>query len=161
MTTEIIITLFIFGIILLALELFVVPGFGVSGILGIASLVVGIIYVSDTWYEAVFFSFGTLVILGILVYISFRFKATKKMWQKLSLNTRQSNKTGYSAPKPNYEDYIGRQGTALTQLRPAGTAEFQGERVDVVTEGGFIKAGTQVIVIAVEGVRIIVREESV
>lgn len=160
MTTEIIITLFIVGIILIILELIVIPGFGVSGILGIASLVAGIIFVSDTWYEAIFYSFGTLIILAILVYLSFRFKGTRKMWEKLSLNTRQSNQSGYTAPKLNYEDYLGRQGIALTQLRPAGTADFEGERMDVVTEGGYIKAGTPVKVIAVEGVRIIVREES-
>ncbi|MFZ3102022.1 MAG: NfeD family protein [Desulfitobacteriaceae bacterium] len=157
MTTEMIIALFVFGIILLAFELFVIPGFGVSGILGITSLVVGIIFVSDTWYEGVLYSLGTFVILGVLVYLSFRFTGTKKLWSKLSLNTSQSNKAGYTAPKVNYEDYIGKQGIALTQLRPAGTADFQGERVDVVTEGGFIKAGSQVKVIAVEGVRIVVR----
>jgi membrane-bound ClpP family serine protease len=160
LTTEIIITLFIVGIILIVLELLVIPGFGVSGILGIAALVAGIIFVSDTWYEAVLYSFGTFVFLGILVYLSFRFKGTRKMWEKLSLNTRQTNQTGYTAPKLNYEDYLGRQGIALTQLRPAGTADFQGERVDVVTEGGYIKAGSGVKVIAVEGVRIIVREAS-
>ncbi|MDD2235030.1 MAG: NfeD family protein [Desulfitobacteriaceae bacterium] len=158
MTTAIIITLFIVGIILIGLELLVIPGFGISGILGIAALVTGIIFVSDTWYEAMLYSFGTFVILAILVYLSFRFKGTRKMWEKLSLNTRQSNQSGYTAPTYNYADYLGRQGIALTQLRPAGTADFQGKRVDVVTEGGYIKEGSQVKVIAVEGVRIIVRE---
>jgi Membrane-bound serine protease (ClpP class) len=160
LTTEIIITLFIIGIILIVLELIVIPGFGVSGLLGIASLVAGIIFVADNWYEAVLYSLVTFTFLGILVYLSFRFKGTRKMWEKLSLNTRQSNRSGYTAPKHNYEDYLGRQGVALTQLRPAGTADFQGERVDVVTEGGYIKAGSPVKVIAVEGVRIIVREEA-
>lgn len=160
MTTEIIVALFIFGIIFLALELIVVPGFGISGILGIVSLVMGIVFVSDTWYEGILYSLGTLMILGILLYLSFRFMGTRKLWQRLSLNTSQSNASGYTGPNLNYEDYIGKQGIALTQLRPAGTADFQGDRLDVVTEGGFIKSGSPVKVIAVEGVRIIVREES-
>jgi membrane-bound ClpP family serine protease len=160
LTTEIIITLFIVGIILIILELLVIPGFGVSGILGIAALFAGIIFISNTWYEAVLYSFGTIIILGILVYWSFRFKGTRKIWERLSLSTRQTNDTGYTAPKNSYEDYLGRYGTAITQLRPAGTADFQGDRVDVVTEGGYIEAGSKVKVIAVEGVRIIVREES-
>jgi len=157
LTTEIIIALFVFGIILLAFEFIIVPGFGISGILGIASLVTGIVFISDTWYEGILYSLGTLIILGILLYLSFRFMGTRKFWQRLSLNTSQSNATGYTAPKLNYEDYIGKQGIALTQLRPAGTADFQGERMDVVTEGGFIKVGSKVKVIAVEGVRIVVR----
>ena len=159
MATEFIVGLFILGIILLALEIFVVPGFGVSGILGIVSLVVGIVYVSDSWYEGVLYSLGTLLVLGILLYLSFRFVGTKKFWQRLSLNTSQSNRAGYTAPKLNNDELMGRLGTAITQLRPAGTVDFQGERMDVVTEGGFIKSGSLVKVIAVEGVRIIVREE--
>lgn len=159
MTTEIIVALFVTGILFLAIEFIVVPGFGISGILGIVSLVMGIFFVSDTWYEGILYSLGTLIILGILLYSSFRSKRTRKLWQRLSLDTSQSNAAGYTGPDLNYEGYIGRVGTALTQLRPAGTAEFQGERMDVVTEGGFIKSGSPVKVIAVEGVRIVVREE--
>ena len=48
-------------------------------------------------------------------------------------------------------------GTALTQLRPSGTASINGQRVDVVTEGGLIERGTAVKVVAVEGSRIVVR----
>jgi membrane-bound serine protease (ClpP class) len=48
-------------------------------------------------------------------------------------------------------------GTALTQLRPSGTAAIKGERVDVVTEGGLIERGTAIKVVAVEGARIVVR----
>lgn len=161
MTTGIIIALFVFGIIFLALELLVVPGFGISGILGIVSLIMGIAFVSDTWYEGILYSLGTLIVLGIMVYFSFRSTGTRKIWKRLTLNTSQSNAAGYTGPKLNYEDYIGKQGVALTQLRPAGTADFQGERMDVVTEGGFIKAGSQVKVIAVEGVRIVVRAQAI
>lgn len=141
----------------MALEFIVVPGFGISGILGIVSLVMGIFFVSDTWYEGILYSLGTLIILSILLYLSFRFMGTRKIWQRLSLNTSQSNEAGYTGPDLNYEKYLGRVGTALTQLRPAGTATIQGERLDVVTEGGFIKSGTPIKVVAVEGVRIIVR----
>jgi len=160
LAAEVIIALFMLGTILLAVEVMLAPGFGVSGILGLTALVAGIILISDTWYEAVFYSFGTIVLLGILVYLSFRFKGTQKIWQKLSLNTRQSSQSGYTAPDLSYEHYLGREGRALTHLRPAGTADFQGERVDVVTEGGYIQAGAPVKVIAVEGMRIVVREES-
>ena len=95
----------------------------------------------------------------VLAVLSFRFPATRRFWQKFSLSARQTNKEGYVAPKPSYEKYVGRYGTAITQLRPAGTADFDGERLDVVTEGGFVKSGSRIKVIAVEGTRIIVRED--
>lgn len=51
-----------------------------------------------------------------------------------------------------------KQGIALSQLRPAGTADFSGERLDVVTEGAFVTSGSRIKVIAVEGTRVIVRQ---
>jgi len=54
--------------------------------------------------------------------------------------------------------FVGKVGTALTPLRPAGTAEVAGQRLDVVTEGEFIHSGMQIKVIKVEGTRIVVKE---
>jgi len=155
----IIISLIVLGVFLLALEVFVIPGFGVSGILGIAALVTGIFLVTDSLLEGLLFTGGALIVLGIIVYLSFRSPRTRRLWQKFTLSTRQTSKGGYVAPKVQYETYLGRTGISLTQLRPAGTADFDGEHLDVVTEGGFIGHGTGIRVIAVEGTRIIVREE--
>jgi len=155
----IIISLIVLGVFFLALELFVIPGFGVSGILGIAAITTGIFLVTDSLLEEVLYTAGTLIVLGIITYLSFRSPRTRRLWQKFSLSTRQTSKGGYVAPKAQYETYLGRIGIALTQLRPAGTADFEGEHLDVVTEGGFIGPGTGIKVIAVEGTRIIVREE--
>jgi membrane-bound serine protease (ClpP class) len=55
---------------------------------------------------------------------------------------------------------VGQQGSALTALRPAGTAEIGGERLDVVTEGEFIPAGTAVVVTRSDGYRHVVRAAS-
>lgn len=158
MSLGIIISLFIIGVVLLAIELFVIPGFGVSGILGIASLITGIFLITDSLLEGLLYTAGTLVVLAIVVALSFRSTRLRRFWQKFSLSTRQTNQEGYVAPKPQYEGYMGREGIALTQLRPAGTGVFDGVRLDVVTEGGFIKAGASIRVISVEGTRIIVRE---
>ena len=159
MPQGIIAALFMVGIILLAVEIFVIPGFGVSGILGIAALITGIFLVTDSLLEGVLFSGGGLILLGIITYLSFRSPWTRRLWQKFSLSTRQTSKEGYVAPKIHYETYLGRVGISLTQLRPAGTANFDGEYLDVVTEGGFIGPRSRVKVVAVEGNRIIVREE--
>ncbi|ODA42662.1 putative membrane-bound ClpP-class protease [Desulfosporosinus sp. BG] len=155
----IIAALFVIGIVLLAVEIFIIPGFGVSGMLGIAALITGIFLVTDSLLEGVLFTGGALVVLGIITFLSFRSPRTRRLWQKFSLSTRQTSKGGYVAPKVQYEVYLGRVGISLTQLRPAGTADFDGEHLDVVTEGGFIGPGKGIRVIAVEGNRIIVREE--
>ncbi|MHB1652654.1 MAG: NfeD family protein [Desulfitobacteriaceae bacterium] len=158
MSTGFIIALFVLGFIFLVLEIFV-PG-GVLGMIGIIALITGIISVADSVVEGMLYILIMFTILGILVFLSFRFPQTKRFWRKFTLNTRQSNQEGYVAPKPSYESYLGRYGTAMTQLRPAGTADFDGERLDVVTEGGFIRNGSGIKVIAVEGTRVIVREIS-
>ena len=155
----IVISLIVLGVFFLALELFVIPGFGVSGILGIAALTTGIFLVTDSVLEGLLYTGGALILLGIITYWSFRSPRTRRLWQKFSLSTSQTVKGGYVAPKVQYGTYLGRVGIAITQLRPAGTADFEGEHLDVVTEGGFIGPGTAIKVIAVEGTRIIVRGE--
>jgi len=157
----IIIWMIVLGVILIALELFVIPGFGVSGILGIAVLTTVIFLVTDTLLEGVLYTVGSMVVLGIITYWSFRSPRTRRLWRKFSLSTSQTLKGGYVAPKVQYETYLGRVGLSITQLRPAGTADFDGQHLDVVTEGGFIGPRTCIKVIAVEGTRIIVREEKI
>lgn len=159
MSQGLVIALFLIGIALLAIEVFVIPGFGVSGILGIAALITGIFMVTDSLLEGLILTVGVLIILGILIYLSFRSPRIRRLWQRFSLSTRQTAKEGYVAPKPQYEMYLGSVGVALTQLRPAGIGVFDGVNLDVVTEGGYIGQGSAIRIIGVEGTRIIVRAE--
>jgi len=62
------------------------------------------------------------------------------------------------APLLELSSFAGKEGIALTPLRPAGTAEVAGERLDVVTGGEFIEPGSRVIVIRVEGTRVVVKQ---
>ncbi|MDI6880475.1 MAG: NfeD family protein [Desulfitobacteriaceae bacterium] len=156
MSAGLITALFALGLVLLILEIFV-PG-GILGLIGIVSLISAIIFASNSLLEGFLYSMLTLIGLAVLIFVSFRFPATRRYWERLSLTARQTNRAGYVAPKSDYQRYLGRNGIALTQLRPAGTAEFGDERVDVVTEGGFIKSGSAIKVISVEGTRIVVRE---
>ena len=159
MSQGIIISLIVLGVFFLALEVFVIPGFGVSGVLGMGALITGIFLLTDSLLEGVLYTGGALIVLGIIAYLSFRSPRTRRLWQKFSLTTRQTSKGGYVAPKVQYETYLGRVGISLTLLRPAGTPDFDGQHLDVVTEGGFIGPGIGIRVIAVEGTRIVVREE--
>jgi len=80
------------------------------------------------------------------------------MWERLALKTCQTPEDGYVAPKQDFANFLGKEGIALTQLRPTGTADFSGQRLDVVTEGAFVTSGSSIKVIAVEGTRGIVRQ---
>lgn len=156
MGTGFVVTLFVLGIVLLFLEIFV-PG-GILGFLGIVALITGIMLTVDSLLQGLFYVCLLLFALAVLIVLSFRFSQTRRFWERFALKTRQTKKEGYVAPKPSYENFIGTKGVALSQLRPAGTADFSGERLDVVTEGGFIANGSKILVIAVEGTRVIVRQ---
>ena len=75
-------------------------------------------------------------------------------WQRVVLDERE---TGYQAAPLEYKLLEGKSGRTLTDLRPAGTAEVDGQRVSVTTEGDFLEKNTEVEVIEVEGIRIVVR----
>ena len=156
MGTGFIVALFILGIALLFLEIFV-PG-GILGLFGVAALITGIVLSVDSFAQRVFFISLLLLTLTGLFALSFRLPQTRFIWERFSLKTCQTSKEGYLTPDRNYEIYLNKQGIALCQLRPAGTADFSGERLDVVTEGAFVMSGAKIKVIAVEGSRVVVRQ---
>lgn len=150
--------LFIVGIILMLVEAFLVPGFGFAGITGLGALVLSIIIASASIEQAIISLiiaiFGTVV----LVAISFRFMKTRSLWNKLILGVRQQNSEGYIAPEAKLSELLGAEGVTLTPLRPAGSAEINGMRIDVVSEGGFVPPETKIKVVKVEGTRVVVRQ---
>ncbi len=150
------VVLFIVGIALLIVELFV-PSFGILGILGAIALVSGVATAAyDTGNAVVSLSFAfvvALIIAGITAYVFRR----RGIWNKFILSDRLTSEQGYlsGSAKP---ELAGREGVALTPLRPSGTIEVDGERIDAVTEGDFILSGRPIVITKVEGTRVIVRE---
>jgi len=74
------------------------------------------------------------------------------------LSAEEKADAGYTS-RTNYSDLLGAEGVAATTLRPAGTAEINGKRIDVVTDSEYIEHGKPIIVTAVEGMRVVVREK--
>jgi len=148
---------FILGITALVLEIFIIPGFGVAGMAGLVLLAWGVMLLAVDFTQAttalVLALGATLVvfILGLRLFKRF------DLWQRLTLRTKQYREAGYVAPQPDLFQHTGKTGRALTPLRPAGTAEVFGQRLDVVTEGEYIPAGTAIEVVRVEGARVVVR----
>lgn len=155
--------LLIVGLALLAVELLVIPGHGVTGVIGAllvsAAAVMAIAGPSPTAGD-VLSAFGVLgascVVTAAVAYGFIRHLPTSTRWQGLILRGSAESGQGYVSALPR-GDLVGQTGVAVTDLRPAGTAEVAGERVDVVTEGGYVSAGGRILVVRSEGYRHVVR----
>jgi membrane-bound serine protease (ClpP class) len=161
------ILLFLVGLALLLLEIFVIPGFGVAGISGIILIIVSLFLSmlgADPFldFNAVSFAIikltvGFLAAL-ILIFVVARFLPKSNFFKKFILAEEEKADAGYTS-RSNLSDLLGVEGVALTTLRPAGTADFSGRRVDVVADSEYIEHGKPIIVTAVEGMRVVVREK--
>lgn len=149
--------LMVLGFILLLIELFVIPGFGLCGISGLAALTFAC-YLAFERFESPWPGWGALLgtIAILIVFIVF-FPKTKA-WKRLRLDAKEESSQGFQAPSPGLEELVGKTGDSLTMLRPAGTAKIDGKRVDVVTEGVFLPKNTKVKVVMVKGNRVVVRK---
>ena len=161
------IVLFVLGVLLLMAEVFVIPGFGVAGITGLvltlfslgAALIgnVGLSFPTDgAITQAILTLAGTLVLLIVFGYSLARYLPRSGRVNQLVLAPDLGSAMGYTSADTD-EALLGRVGMAVTTLRPAGTAEIDGRRVDVVSQSTFVSAGEPVEVVSVRGSRVEVR----
>lgn len=152
------------GLTLLGLEIFVIPGFGIAGVAGLAAVLAGLTMglvgqgatIRTFASAAGRVSFSVLVALGAGM-IVMRYLPRLPFGRRLMLETELSAGGGYESAPERDRNWLGRVGRTTSPLRPAGIAEIDGERVDVVSEGEMIEAGTTIIVSRVDGNRIVVR----
>ncbi len=155
-----IVILFILGIILVVIEM-ITPGVGVPGILGIISLIAGVILAAQVVSPSVLILIIAAVLLVITAMLIWLYKSATKggrVSKLLMLNTRTSSEEGYTSTSSS-NDLVGLEGITTTVLRPAGTGDFQGRKLDVVTDGEFIPKGTPIRITKVEGFRIVVEKK--
>jgi len=175
--------LFLVGVGLLAVELFVLPGFGVTGIAGFLLIALSLLFSRQDfivptlpWQWDLLGRNAVVVAAGIIAAI-FGIAAIilagprLRLFDRLTLKTRIMGTAG--GPDPDEatvprvvpilstaEDYtalVGKRGTALTTLRPAGKGEFEGRHYVVEADGEFVAAGTAIEVMRVRGNTIFVR----
>lgn len=151
------ILLFAAGMVLLGVELILIPGFGVTGVTGIGLILTSLFLTFDNAVAGMYAISFALILTIIAVIIMLRFFGKSQAWHRIALQTTQTKEGGYIAPVVRHE-LMGKEGTAITTLRPTGTALIDGERVDVVSEGAYINQGNKIKIIKVEGTRVVVRE---
>ncbi len=147
-------TLLVLGFLLLLAEVFI-PGFGVAGITGIILFIIGILLTATTVFEALIMFLLLLLLLTIVLIFVIRSATRGRLSKKLILNDGLSNEDGFTAVE-DMQVFLGKEGKAVTTLRPAGIGLIDGVRLDIVTKGNFIEEGSNIKVIEVEGRRIIV-----
>ena len=158
------ILLFIIGLGLLLAEIFIIPGFGVAGIAGIA-LIFASIFLSllgskpfidmEAVSIAIIQLSGAILfaLLGMFVLVKYLPKSTA--FNRLVLSQSEKSEQGFVS-YPSEKDLIGKIGVAYTTLRPGGTAEIDGKRVDVVADSEYIDKDSKIRVLRVEGIKVVV-----
>ena len=152
------------GLVLIAAEVFVIPGLGLAGVAGtvlvLASATLSMVGSYPSMSEVIS-SFGFIAVailfVAVFAFALVRHLPYSRSLKGILLSDATSREAGYLSA-PDRQDLIGAVGRTVTDLRPSGTAEFGDERVDVVTEGPFLDAGAAVKILRAEGYRHVVRE---
>lgn len=160
------IVLFIIGVILIIIEIFFIPGFGVPGILGVTLVIfslgaalignVGLEFPAvETISRAIWTLAITLIIGVIMIFSLARYLPNTRRFSQLVLSDSSDRSQGYISATPQ-ADLVGMEGQTLTPLRPSGTVKIEDKRIDVVSEGDFIDQGEPVVVVSAVGSRVVV-----
>ncbi len=155
--------LFLGGLLLIVLEIFVIPGFGFAGIAGGLMLTAGLLLsrigpsagMADI-RGALMLLISSFVVTFILFLVLLKYLPQARWMGGIVLDTRQEHVDGYHADQNEGEDLLDKIGVCLTDLRPAGTVELEGRRLDVITSGDYVDLGRTVRIVEVRGNRVVV-----
>lgn len=162
-----VIIMFITGIISIAFEIFVIPGFGIAGICGIlaiaSSIIIALIQketvigvtLSDVAYACLIFFIGLAMALALIWYLSSEF-APKLVKHTVELQRTQQVRQGYIGVDMSPSRHIGQTAVTRTDMRPSGKIMLDGEVYDAVAAEGFIEAGQKVHIIRYENAQLYV-----
>ena len=171
------ILVFLAGVVLLMLEIFVIPGFGVAGITGIvlifASLVltmvfnIGFHFHFDPNIDAAAQIGKSILVVVVSVVAGFflslwlgkKLITADTRFGSMALKTQLDTDKGYSAQDMRLQQYVGMTGTAATFMRPAGKVELDGQLFDATSEHGLIDKGESVVVTKFENAQLVVRKQ--
>ena len=144
------------GVVVIIAEI-ILPSGGILSIVALGVFGYSLFIVFNEISMIIGFSFvaADLILIPVLVIVGLKLLARSPVTLRKTL----SRKEGVSSQSSELESYVGRQGNAVTDLRPAGIAVINGKRVDVVTRGEYLEKDSAIIVTAVTGNQIVVRKK--
>jgi membrane-bound serine protease (ClpP class) len=165
------ILIFVVGIILIVVEIFAIPGFGVAGISGIVLVITGLTLslIGNIGFDFAPVNFNKLissfflVIISIFLSILSSYFLTKSLFSKnklfgsLALETVESAAEGYTTSDSRYREMLGKRGIAHSILRPAGKVMIDGEMFDATALTGYIDKGEEIEVVRYETTQLFVK----
>lgn len=170
------ILVFLAGVILLMLEFFVIPGFGVAGISGIvlilASLILTMVFnvgfhfhfdpdidaVSQIGKSTLIVVFSVIAGFFLSLWLGKKLITADTRFGSMALKTKLDTDKGYSAQDLRMQQYVGMTGTAATFMRPAGKINIDGQILEATSERGLIDKGESIIVTKFENAQLVVRK---
>ena len=166
------ILLFIAGLVLIAVEIFVIPGFGIAGISGIVLLVGGLTLslvgnigfnFSNIELNGLIKAFLTVIIASFFALVGAYFLSMKlfagssgRVFKNLSLQDELTAESGYTSADSTMKSMIGHKGVAFTVLRPSGKIQIEDDIYDATAEMGYIEKGEEVEVVSYHNTQLIV-----
>lgn len=162
---------FVIGVILLLVEVFAIPGFGVAGVTGLTFIIAGLSFAMvDTIgnspfsvnYMALAKSFFIVIIavfssMILSLYLSQKLFSTNR-YGHLALDTVQNKSDGFTSANQGYTDMIGKKGKAFSMLRPSGKVIIDDEMYDATVVSGYVDADTEVEVLSYHTGQLFVRK---
>ncbi|MFY0627524.1 MAG: nodulation protein NfeD [Reichenbachiella sp.] len=153
---------FLIGVVLIAIEIFVLPGFGIAGVAGLilSSGALILVMLNNEWFDfsyvpegdimtALSTTFLALIASFVVMFIGGVKLTESKMFKRIALQDTLSKEEGYTANFKS-ESFIGKKGVAYTILRPSGKVMIDNEMHDAFTRGGYIEKDTPIEVISEE-----------
>lgn len=150
------IAVFLVGVLMIIVEI-LLPTVGLLAGLGVAAMLYSIVLALGGDIGALAALGIALVIAVVLFLLIVSRLPSSRLWNKIILQKSSRTEEGYVSAAERTE-LVGKTGEVLTELRPSGTARIDGRPVDVISEGAFIQKGKSIVVLSVNGSRVVVRE---
>ncbi len=148
--------LFLLGIICVSIEI-LMPTVGLLAALGLSAMLYSAVLAMGGDINAVYALLVSLLLSAIIFAFIVKRLPSSKLWNKFVLTDKSTKEKGYVSATEQM-NLVGKTGVAATDLRPSGTVNFDNSPTDAVTEGGYVEKGDKVVVVSVNGSRVLVRK---
>ncbi len=147
--------LFLMGILCIAVEI-LLPTIGLIAGIGVALMAYSLVLALGGDINGLYALLAAAIIAVVIFVLILKKLPSSKLWNRVILRNESTSDHGFVSAEPR-DELLGHAGIVITDLRPAGAVEIDGNPVDVVSDGSYIKKGEKVIVASVNGSRVVVR----